>query len=197
MELRGKVMRTASELFVANGIRCTRMDDIAVSLSISKRTLYELFSDKEDLLFEIVKLHYEQMEEFAQTVGKQTGSVLEKLFIVLQHNMNDMHKVSKGFMQELQRYPRVIEFMREKQSHKAVFIKNFYEAGVREELFLEELNYDIVRAQHEYMQGFMDFVLQRDLDFAEVIETMIFIHLRGIATEKGKRMLDAFYERIK
>ena len=173
------------------------MDDIAIALSISKRTLYEIFKDKEDLLLEIMRVHYVQMKEFSETVSAREGNVLEKLFVVLQHNLNDMRKVSKGFIQELQRYPHVIEFMRDTQKHRAELAQHFYEAGLKEELFLPRINYDIVIALHEYMQGFIDFVLQRDLDLAEIIQTTIFVHLRGISTEKGKRMLEEFYSRIK
>lgn len=197
LRLRGRIVKVASEMFVTNGIKNTRMDDIAIALSISKRTLYEIFKDKEDLLLEIMRVHYVQMKEFSETVSAREGNVLEKLFVVLQHNLNDMRKVSKGFIQELQRYPHVIEFMRDTQKHRAELAQHFYEAGLKEELFLPRINYDIVIALHEYMQGFIDFVLQRDLDLAEIIQTTIFVHLRGISTEKGKRMLEEFYSRIK
>ncbi len=40
----------ATILFQAQGVKQVRMDDIARELSISKKTLYELFSDKEELL---------------------------------------------------------------------------------------------------------------------------------------------------
>ena len=53
--LKGKILDKALQLFFANGIRAVKMDDIAKSLSISKRTLYELYDNKEILLFECLK----------------------------------------------------------------------------------------------------------------------------------------------
>ncbi|MDO4949268.1 MAG: hypothetical protein Q4E55_03755 [Bacteroidales bacterium] len=137
------------------------------------------------------------MKEFSQGIGRQEGSVLEKLFMVLLHNLDDMHKVNKRFIQELQHYSRIVDFMHEAQKRKAAFTHVFYETGVKEGLFLDGINYDIVVALHEYLQGFIDFVLYRDFDFAEVMKTIIYIHLRGISTEKGKRMLEEFYNRLK
>ena len=49
-ELRDRIIETASEAVTAHGIKSITMDDIAASLSISKRTLYEVFQDKESLL---------------------------------------------------------------------------------------------------------------------------------------------------
>ena len=53
-ELRDRIIETASEAFTAHGIKSITMDDIAASLSISKRTLYEVFQDKESLLTECI-----------------------------------------------------------------------------------------------------------------------------------------------
>ena len=62
--LKEKAVRVASAFFTERGIRSVKMDDIAMELSISKRTLYELFSDKEELLLEVVKSHREEMKAF-------------------------------------------------------------------------------------------------------------------------------------
>lgn len=53
-ELRERIIETAVEAFSAHGIKSITMDDIATSLGISKRTLYEVFSDKETLLEEYI-----------------------------------------------------------------------------------------------------------------------------------------------
>ena len=49
-ELRERIIMTATEAFTLKGIKCITMDDIAAALGISKRTLYEVFADKESLL---------------------------------------------------------------------------------------------------------------------------------------------------
>lgn len=52
-ELRERIIMTATEAFTLKGIKCITMDDIAAALGISKRTLYEVFADKESLLKEV------------------------------------------------------------------------------------------------------------------------------------------------
>lgn len=53
--LKGKILTAAMAAFTKKGIKAVKMDDIAAALSISKRTLYELYENKEDLLLEGIK----------------------------------------------------------------------------------------------------------------------------------------------
>ena len=67
-ELKERILNTATVMFHKHGIKSVKMDDIASHLSISKRTLYEIYANKEDLLFEVVTHHenktHEQIEKF-------------------------------------------------------------------------------------------------------------------------------------
>lgn len=58
MVIKEQIMLTAFDLFSEHGIKNVSMDDIAHNASISKRTLYELFEDKETLLTECINLSY-------------------------------------------------------------------------------------------------------------------------------------------
>ena len=58
--LREVILKTAMKAFAEKGIRAVKMDDIAESLSISKRTMYEIYATKEELLYEGVKAFRER-----------------------------------------------------------------------------------------------------------------------------------------
>ena len=47
MDQKERIIEQAMQMFVSQGIKSVRMDDIAQQLGVSKRTLYELFGDKE------------------------------------------------------------------------------------------------------------------------------------------------------
>ena len=67
-ELRDKILRTAIRLFKQHGVKSVKMDDISNALAISKRTLYEIYDNKEELLLAGVRLEMnkrQQMEVFA------------------------------------------------------------------------------------------------------------------------------------
>ena len=67
-ELRSRIVEAATQMFHKHGIKMVKMDDIATSLTISKRTLYEIYDNKEDLVYEVVVQH-----------AVNTGHKVEKL----------------------------------------------------------------------------------------------------------------------
>lgn len=50
--LKERILTVAMQAFKQHGIRNVRMDDIATTLAISKRTIYETYSNKEELLLD-------------------------------------------------------------------------------------------------------------------------------------------------
>ena len=64
-------------MFIEHGIKDVKMDDIAARLSISKRTIYELFNDKEQLLHEVLKFQDERMYESGKEIVRTSSHVLE------------------------------------------------------------------------------------------------------------------------
>ena len=70
-------MLTAFDLFSEHGIKNVSMDDIAHNASISKRTLYELFEDKETLLTECINLSYTKMRLSMKRLESEPITALE------------------------------------------------------------------------------------------------------------------------
>ena len=67
MELKERIVDTALRLFTDLGIKSVRMDDIASVCGISKRTLYEQFTDREHLVRQAIETYVKQQE--AMLVG--------------------------------------------------------------------------------------------------------------------------------
>lgn len=90
VKLKEQIVETAMEAFTKLGIRCVRMDDIALSLSISKRTLYELFRDKENLLLEGLRMQQQQVNEAMIEVTTRTENVLEVIFAFYKRKLSEL-----------------------------------------------------------------------------------------------------------
>ena len=76
-EIQNQIVEAAHELFIERGIKDVKMDDIAAKLSISKRTIYELFNDKEQLLHEVLKFQNEKMYEKGKEIIRNSSHILE------------------------------------------------------------------------------------------------------------------------
>ena len=62
-QLRERIIETSMRAFAAHGIRAVKMDDIARLLGISKRTLYELYENKETVLCEGIRYFHSKSEQ--------------------------------------------------------------------------------------------------------------------------------------
>lgn len=85
-ELRNEVLQQAVKAFFSLGIRNVHMDDIAASLSISKRTLYELFQDKRQLLLEVMRFQRNEMHDYMAKIASKAENALEVIFAFYEKN---------------------------------------------------------------------------------------------------------------
>ena len=91
VELRERIILAAVELFTTNGIKSITMDEIAASLGISKRTLYEVFPDKETLLEECILKSQKDGDIFVKGVIETSSNVLEVLLRCYQWSIERFH----------------------------------------------------------------------------------------------------------
>ena len=108
-ELRERIVVTAMEAFRTKGIRSITMDDIAAALGISKRTLYEVFADKESLLRECILKAQADRDRYLQQVYEESHNVLEVILAVFQKSIEVFHQTNKRFLRtsrNIRRYTR-------------------------------------------------------------------------------------------
>ena len=98
-ELRERIIMTATEAFTLKGIKCITMDDIAAALGISKRTLYEVFADKESLLKECILQKQAERDKYLQEIYEQSNNVLEVILAVFQKSIEIFHQTNKRFFE--------------------------------------------------------------------------------------------------
>ena len=78
-----RIVEQALRLFVTQGIKSVRMEDLARLAGVSKRVLYDMFEDKENLLYRVMLRYFEQNREHWRQQSAGAGNVLEELFMVL------------------------------------------------------------------------------------------------------------------
>ena len=86
---KGRIIDQAMQMFVSQGIKSVRMDDIAQQLGVSKRTLYEMFGDKEGLLYLAMERYSERNRQRWNELTADAHDVLEAMFMVLGEVMDN------------------------------------------------------------------------------------------------------------
>lgn len=185
-ELKGKILVTAMSLFKREGIKRVKMDDIAQALSISKRTLYETYENKEQLLCEGViyehQLRQEQLRQFTEQAENEIEVVMEfiRQEIVLLGGINPL------FFSELAKYERVVELLNEEHEQKRLHSMEFVKMGVEKGYFRSDINYDIVTKMSDaVVQHVMMTRMYEEYPLSEIFRNHVDILFRGICTDKG------------
>lgn len=108
-ELTEKVLKTAMAEFQDKGIKAVKMDDIAGALSMSKRTLYELFGTKEQLLLECVRQWQKDKEaHMDRFIKERKPNVIAIIVEFYRYQMKCLSYVSSSYFYDLHKYPAVI-----------------------------------------------------------------------------------------
>lgn len=192
-ELRERIIETAVEAFSAHGIKSITMDDIATSLGISKRTLYEVFSDKETLLEECILKGQREGEDFLKNVLATSENVLEVLLKCYQRSIEKFHATNKKFFEDIKKYPKAYQLMKNNRNRSSEDTVNFFKEGVKQGIFRDDVNFAIINL---LVRDQLDLLMNSDIcneySFLEVYESIMFTFLRGISTEKGARVLEDF-----
>lgn len=116
MVIKEQIMLTAFDLFSEHGIKNVSMDDIAHNASISKRTLYELFEDKETLLTECINLSYTKMRLSMKRLESEPITALEVALLFYEELMRRPRWFNRKFYDDLKRYPKALQKTEEEKS---------------------------------------------------------------------------------
>jgi AcrR family transcriptional regulator len=195
-ELRDKILRTAIRLFKQHGVKSVKMDDISNVLAISKRTLYEIYDNKEELLLAGVRLDKmnkrQQMESFATKGNHNEIEVMAK-FVKMQ--MEDLNNISPLFFSEIGLYKRVVSFLQEHKAEQRRYILDFIQQGVEHGYFMPGLNYDIVIDMGDgVMNHVMETKLYEQYPIQEIFHNYVSVLMRGYCTDKGIQELDKLFK---
>lgn len=189
-ELKGKILVTAMTLFKREGIKRVKMDDIAQALSISKRTLYETYENKEQLLCEGViyehQLRQEQLRQFTDNAENEIEVVME----VIRQDIVRLGDVNPLFFSELAKYERVVELLNEEHEQKRLHSMKFVKRGVEKGYFRSDINYDIVTKMSDaVVQHVMLTRMYEEYPLSEIFRNHVDTLFRGICTDKGIAVL--------
>lgn len=193
-QLREKICFTALRLFHKRGIRQVKMDDISTSLSISKRTLYELYTNKMELLEEVLELQFNMNHERLKRELKEEYSTMDILILVLKITVEELNKLSLEFLEDLHRYPEALQKIKELEKRSDEQNSQFMERGVREGYFLPNINFHLIEDIIRILKGQTSLLQQYGLK--TVWTTIVRVCLRSICTLKGIKELDAFLDKI-
>ena len=197
MTQKERIVAQAMQMFVSQGIKSVRMDDIARQLGVSKRTLYELFGDKESLLYLTMEYFFEckRLERREACAGAR--NVLEAMFRVLGCIMDDSEVIHRVLGNLRKFYPAVHErLLREGSAKSRCDLEGMLRQGIADGLFVETINVDLAISVLYYTASAItdrkDLLLPEGMGEREAFVWIVSNFFRGISTAEGVRLVDDY-----
>lgn len=189
-----KISELAQSLFFERGIKAVNMDDIAFALGISKKTIYNFFSSKDEIVaYEIDKHIVNHKIEF-EKIFLNSQNAIDELRLIYQMNMRQHRIMKPVFVSDIQKlyqscWKKLEQFLHEFISKN---IASNIQRGHNEGLYKTELNIEFL--SHQYYGGILNmidyFSHQQKYSISDLQKEHIYYHIHGIGTAKGIKYLD-------
>lgn len=200
MTQKERIIEQAMRMFVSQGIKSVRMDDIAQQLGVSKRTLYELFGDKEGLLYLAMTCYFNQNRLCWSASCADARNVLESMFMVLGSIMDHADTTGR-LMDNLRKfYPAVHDKLtREGTEKNRQEFRAMLRQGIADGLFIDRINIDLAINVLYYTASALvtrkGLVLPEGITEREAFVEIVSNFFRGISTAEGMRLVDDYLKR--
>lgn len=190
-----KIIEKATEMYLTLGFKSVTMDDIASTMGISKKTIYQHFENKNDLVEAVTMNLFETISCGIDEIVFLNQNPIEELFTIKDFVIKNLKDDSTSPLYQLQRYyPQIHKSLMSRQFEKMgnCVLENL-KKGIEQGLFRDTINLELIgRFYFAGMTSIKDTQLFNPIQFStiEVQETYLEYHLRGISTEKGLTVLE-------
>ena len=197
MDYGDRILNTASELFFKYGLRNVTMDDIAHELGMSKKTLYQAYKNKRDIVETITKKFLTNHEKEYELLVTEAKEAVEELLKLMENLNYIFERLNPRMIFDMQRhFPEAWQKFKE---HKYNFILrkiiDNLNRGVQENLYRKDIQVEIIgRMRLEQIQIALDPMIFPPEKFSikEIHRQLLLQYLHGITTLKGHKLINKY-----
>lgn len=197
MSTKAEILNRSKDLFLRYGIRSVTMDDLAKELGMSKKTLYQYFDNKADLIRHILFQILQEEKATQQQIKSAAKDAIQEMIGIVKHVTQMLRMVPSNTLYDMEKYYRESwELMKaHNKDHVCLVILENLHRGIDEGLYRMDFNPNFIArlfvgkipliADEEH---FPAKEYNREQLFAEFIN----YHLHGIASEKGLKLMQQY-----
>ncbi len=199
MEPKDRILQKAEELFMQFGIRSVSMDDIANNLGMSKKTLYQYFADKDELVEAVVDGHIKGIQEDCIDCRKEAKDAIHEIFNTMERIMEEFSNMNPMLLYDLEKFHH--KAYQRFRDHKnkfllQVIIENI-EWGIKDELYRPDVNVDVMskfRIESMMIPFNVSIFSPGKYNLASTSGLIIENFIYGLATIKGHKLIQKYNE---
>lgn len=181
-------------IILEKGLKAATMDCVAQRLQISKRTLYEIFENKDDMIQKVLEHNAENKRIVIEEILHSSSNSIEAFIRILSIHRDDLQTTNVAFFKDMDSLPEKFRMKHaSRHSKHSNEVMALIQSGISDGLFREDLNFPILlkmlEIQSEAIKR-MEELFPPEITLLEVSDTILIGFLRSISTAKGHEMLD-------
>ncbi len=192
-----RIVEQAAELFKRYGIRSVTMDDLASHLSMSKKTIYQFFKDKKEVvrvcLSHMLKNELSDMED----IERKANDVIEEMLLLSEYFRKLMRSMNPSLLFDMRKYhpDAWAIYLEQKESCYLTKLQEALTKGKEQGLIRPQINVAVIsRMRMETVEmGFNpDIFPSNQYELSEVQQAFFDHFIHGVATQKGLELMQKY-----
>ncbi len=189
-----RIKLQATDLFMKYGIRSVSMDDIANSLGMSKKTIYQYYADKDELVDAVIEEEINHNEDCCKLDKSRSENAVHELFLALDMVVEMFKSMNASVIYDMQKYhPRAfLKFHKHKNDYLYNVIRENLIRGIKEDLYRDDININIVarfRVDSMLFSFDPEFQAKTKNNLGDIEQEIILLYTHGLVNAKGYKLI--------
>jgi AcrR family transcriptional regulator len=197
MEPRERIVNKAHELFMRYGIRSVSMDEVANHLGMSKKTIYQFYTDKDELVSDVIDIEIKKSEQLCSMHKQQSDNAIHEVFMAVDMVLEILSSMNPMLLFDMEKYHPKAHEKHNAFKNKFLFkiIHDNIEWGKKEGLYRPEVN-AVIMTRFRLASMMLIFNPEQfplgKLSLADVVTETTDNFLYGLVTPKGLKLIQKY-----
>ncbi len=197
--MKDRIKNKAHDLFMQYGVRSITMDEIALQMGASKKTIYQYYADKDELVDAVMGDVITHNQDCCMKDKQSAKDAIHEVFLAIDMMQEMFQDMNPSILFELEKYyPKAFDkFKQHKYSFLYQVLNENIKRGITEELYRSDIDIDIlVKVRLETMMlPFNQMLFPKSKYSLIKVETELTTHfLFGLATVKGYKLITKYQQ---
>jgi AcrR family transcriptional regulator len=197
MEIKERIKQKADELFRRYGIKSVTMDEIASQLGVSKKTIYQFFEDKNQLVDAVIAELIEYNKTDCNHSRSRAENAVEEVFLGMEALQSMLDNMNPTILYDIERgHPETFKkFLEYKYNFLFDLMKKNVERGIQEGLYRPEINAEViskVRLETIVLAFNEEIFPKKKYSLLYIQQEMMVYFLFAMATPKGYKLITKY-----
>lgn len=192
-----RIIQGGEELFLTAGIKSVTMDDIARHLGMSKKTIYQFFKDKNELVIALVKKKLKEDEDQIADIMSRSANVIEEMINMMKCSEDIFSRINPIVIHDMQKYhpDAWAEFQKFKADVLISTLEELLTKGIKQSYIRPDIDVKIIARMRvsQVEMGFNTAIFPMSEFNPWKVQVQFLEHFNyGICTLKGYKLLNQY-----